>query len=241
MDFLKVVVILACLLMTANIVKPFVTSSRKRAAVFAGFWFLLYMVVWGLPAFVDSSSDESSGGDDQTTEQAEQHENEAPAEVKEDEAQIEEKIDFDPASIELIVDAEALLGLSQEEFLAQFPKSIEEDQKNPMKMTFENGEVVFKDNIATEMTYFPEGLQYLEDNRLLLASMGFEVEELRKGSNPFETPVTLYLIDGFSDVTIYGTENGGEDALIEKIYLRKEFYSKPEDLEEVVESRDLSR
>ncbi|MFP3340005.1 hypothetical protein R0J91_18650, partial [Micrococcus sp. SIMBA_131] len=69
------------------------------------------------------------------------------------------------------------------------------------------------------------GLQYLEDNRLLLASLGFEVEELRKGSNPFETPVTLYLIEGFSDVTIYGTEDGGEEALIEKIYLRKEFYS----------------
>ncbi|WP_226655798.1 hypothetical protein [Pseudalkalibacillus hwajinpoensis] len=228
MDFLKVVVILAFLLMAANSVKPFVTSSRKRAAIFAGFWFLLYIVVWGIPAFVNSSSDEASGGDDQTTEQVEIHEDEAPEEVKEEEAQIEAEIDFDPASIELIVDAEALLGLSQEEFLAQFPKSIEEDQKDPMKMTFENGEVVFKDHIATEMTYFPEGLQYLEDNRLLLASLGFEVEELRKGSNPFETPVTLYLIDGFSDVTIYGTENGGKDTLIEKIYLKKEFYSTKE-------------
>ncbi|WP_273832326.1 hypothetical protein [Guptibacillus sedimenti] len=225
MDFLKTVVIIAFLLMTANIVKPFVTSSRKRAAVFAGFWLLLYIVVWGIPAFVDSSSGESSSADNKKTEQAEQDEDEAPEAVKEEEAQIEEEIDFDPASIELIVDAKSLLGLSREEFVSQFPKNIEVDEKDPLKMTFENGEVLFKDNIATSMTYFPEGLQYLEDNRLLLASLGFEVEELRKGSNPFETPVTLYLIEGFSDVTIYGTEDGGEEALIEKIYLRKEFYS----------------
>ncbi len=225
MDFLKAVVIIAFLLMAANIVKPFVTSSRKRAAVFAGFWLLLYIVVWGIPAFVDSSSGESNSADNKTTEQAEKDEDEAPEAVKEEEAQIEEEIDFDPASIEFIVDAKSLLGLSREEFVSQFPKNIEVDEKDPLKMTFENGEVLFKDNIAMSMTYFPEGLQYLEDNRLLLASLGFEVEELRKGSNPFETPVTLYLIEGFSDVTIYGTEDGGEEVLIEKIYLRKEFYS----------------
>ncbi|MCA0991889.1 hypothetical protein [Pseudalkalibacillus hwajinpoensis] len=225
MDFLKTVVIIAFLLMTANIVKPFVTSSRKRAAVFAGFWLLLYIVVWGIPAFVDSSSGESSSADNKTTEQEKQDEDEAPEAVKEEEAQIEEEIDFDPASVEFIVDAKSLLGLSREEFVSQFPKNIEVDEKDPLKMTFENGEVLFKDNIATSMTYFPEGLQYLEDNRLLLASLGFEVDELRKGSNPFETPVTLYLVEGFSDVTIYGREDGGEEALIEKIYLRKEFYS----------------
>ncbi|QHA93165.1 hypothetical protein [Bacillus sp. N1-1] len=238
MDFLKAVVIIAFLLMVANIVKPFVTSSRKRAAVFAGFWLLLYIVVWGIPAFVDSSSDESSSADNKTTEQAEQDEDEAPEAVKEEEAQIEEEIDFDPASIELIVDAKSLLGLSREEFVSQFPKNIEADEKDPLKMTFENGEVLFKDNIAISMTYFPEGLQYVEDNRLLLASLGFEVEELRKGSNPFETPVTLYLIEGFSDVTIYGTEGGGEEALIEKIYLRKEFYSTQGDMEDEVEAEE---
>ncbi|WLR61043.1 hypothetical protein [Guptibacillus hwajinpoensis] len=91
-------------------------------------------------------------------------------------------------------------------------------------MTFENGEVIFKDNVAVEMNYFPEGLHYLEDNRLLLASLGFEVEEVRKGSNPFEKPVTIYLIEGFSDVTIFGTEGESEDPFIEKIHLRKEFY-----------------
>ena len=234
MDFLKAVVIIAFLLMAANIIKPFVTSSRKRAAVFAGFWLLLYIVVWGIPAFVDSSSDELSSAGNKTTEQAEIDEDEAPEAVKEEEAQIEEEIDFDPTSIELILDAKSMLGLSREEFVSRFPKSIEADEKDPMKMTFENGEVLFKDNIAISMTYFPEGLQYLEDNRLLLASLGFEVEELRKGSNPFETPVTLYLIEGFSDVTIYGTENGGEEALIEKIYLRKEFYSTQGDPEDEV-------
>ncbi|WP_273853286.1 hypothetical protein [Guptibacillus spartinae] len=228
MDFLKVVVILAFLLMAANLVKPFVTASRKRAAIFAAFWLLLYIIVWGVPAFVSSSTNETSDRSNETTKQAERDEDEVPEEVKKEEAQMEEEIDFDPASIELIVDARSLLGLPREEFVSQFPKRIEEDAEEPLKMNFENGEVVFKDNIATEMTYFPEGLQYLKDNRLLLASMGFEVEELRKGSNPFETPVTLYLIDGFSDVTIYGTDNGGEDALIEKIYLKKEFYSTKE-------------
>ncbi len=224
MDFLKAVVVIAFLLMTANIIKPFVTSSRKRAAMFAGFWLLLYIVVWGVPTFGSAPSDEAIGNGNESSGNSQQNEDEAPNDVKEEEAQIEEEIDFEPSSIELIVNAPELLGLSREEFLSNFPKSIEPDRKDPMKMTFENGEVIFKDNVAVEMNYFPEGLHYLEDNRLLLASLGFEVEEVRKGSNPFEKPVTIYLIEGFSDVTIYGTEGESEDPFIEKIHLRKEFY-----------------
>ncbi len=225
MDFLKAVVVLAFLIMTANTVKPFVVSlTRKRAAIFAVFWFVLYILVWGIPSFLHSPTDEVSGSGKESTIESVQDEDEVSSDLKKEEAQVEEEIDFDPSSIELIVDASELLGLSREEFLSNFPKSIDPDDEDPMKMTFENGEVLFKNNVAVEMTYYPEGLYYPEDNRLLLASLGFEVEELRKGSNPFETPVTFYLIDGFSDVTVYGKEEDRMNSPIEKIYLRKEFY-----------------
>ena len=238
MDFLKTVVVLAFLIMAANIVKPFVTSTRLRAGTFAGFWLILYILVWGIPTFVSPSPDEASVVGNEKVTERQQNDDEVPVEEKEEEAQLEEAIDFEPSTIELIIDASELLGLSREEFLSKFPKSIEPDRKDPMKMTFENGEVTFKDNVAMSITYAPEALHYPEDNRLLLASMGFEVEDLRKGSNPFETPVTIYLIDGFSDVTIYGEKDVGADQLIDRIYLRKEFYpstTKPRDEETQVE------
>lgn len=223
MDFFEFIVLLAFLIMTANVIKPFIASlTRKRAATFAILWLALYIAVWGIPSF-NSEPDEVSGNGNETLSDNQQNQDEAPIEEKEELAQIEEEIDFDPASIEVIVNAQEVLGLSREEFLSNFPKEINPHKKDPMKMVFENGEVTFQNNIAISMTYFPEALQYPGDNRLLLASLGFGVEELRKGSNPFETPVTIYLIDGFSDVTIYGEEET-EDPKVEKIYIKKEYY-----------------
>ncbi|TKD69264.1 hypothetical protein [Pseudalkalibacillus hwajinpoensis] len=223
MDFFEFIVLLAFLIMAANVIKPFIGSTRKRAAIFAILWLALYIAVWGMPSFMSPEPDKVTGNGNEAISDNQKNEDEAPVEMKEEQARIEEEIDFDPASIELIVNAKELLGLSREEFLSNFPKEIDPHEKDPMKMTFENGEVTFKNNIAISMTYFPEALHYLDDNRLLLASLGFEVEELRKGSNPFEKPVTIYLIDGFSDVTIYG-EDSGENQIIDKIYLKKENY-----------------
>ncbi|KMM37193.1 hypothetical protein [Guptibacillus hwajinpoensis] len=224
MDFFEFIVLLAFLIMTANVIKPFIASlTRKRAAIFAILWLALYIAVWGIPSF-GSTPDEVSGGGNEAISENQQNQDEAPIEEKEELAKIEEEIDFDPASIEVIVNAQEVLGLSREEFLSNFPKEINPDKKDPMKMVFENGEVTFQNNIAISMTYYPEALQYPGDNRLLLASLGYEVQELRKGSNPFETPVTIYLIDGFSDVTIYGEKEVEENPKIEKIYIKKEYY-----------------
>ena len=235
MDFFEFIVLLAFLIMTANVIKPFIASlTRKRAAIFAILWLGLYIAVWGIPSVLNPTPDEVSGDGKEATSDNLQNKEEASVEKKEEQARVEEEIDFDPASIERIVNAKELLGLSREEFLANFPKQIQPDEKDPMKMVFENGEVTFKNNVAVTMTYYPEAFDYPGDNRMLLASLGFEVKELRKGSNPFETPVTFYLIDGFSDVTIYGEEGEGENQAIEKLFLKKEYYppsTEPDDEE----------
>lgn len=228
MDVLKIIVILAFLFMTINIIKPFIGSvTRKRAALYAGFWVILYLLVWGVPGFMDSSEEVSGKKDGDVEQEVPKHEEEVPAEEKAEEAKLEEEVDFDIDSIEQIIDVPGLLGLSREEFTNKLDKELENNTEDAMVMTFENGEVTFEENIAKEITYYPEGLQYPEDNRMLLASLGFDIKELKKGSNPFEDPVTFYLIGGFSDVTISAVEDEGTEGAIEKIYIKKEIYPTP--------------
>lgn len=237
MDVLKVIVIVAFLFMVVNTIKPFVGSlSRKRAGLYAGFWLVLYLLVWGIPGVLHPADEVSSGGEGNADQAVQKHDAEVSVEVKEEEAEIEETIDFDPKSIELTMDVPNLLGLSREEFLANFDKDLQNNKENPMLMTFENGEVLFKNNVASSFTYYPEGLQYPEDNRMLLASLGFEIKELKKGSNPFEEPVTFYLIGGYSDVTISATEEKDKGKSIDKIYIKKEIY--PPTIEEEEEKEE---
>ncbi len=214
--------------MLLNIFKPFIGSlSRKRAVLYASFWLVLYLLVWGAPGLINSSDVASDGSEGNVDTEVQKHDAEASHEMKAEEAKLEETIDFDTESIELIIDVPSLLGLSREEFRSQFGKELENNGEDPMVMTFENGEVTFEDNVAKSMTYYPEALQYPEDNRLLLASLGFDVKELKKGSNPFESPVTFYLIGGFSDVTISAVEEEATDRSIEKVYIKKEVYPPP--------------
>ncbi|WP_347549005.1 hypothetical protein ABFG93_15960 [Pseudalkalibacillus hwajinpoensis] len=239
MDFLKMVVVLSFLVMIANTIKPFVASlTRKRAVMFASFWLVLYILVWDVPSFLNTSSDGAKTSGEETVSGTEIDEDEVPVEEKQEEAKVEEEVTFDPASIEIIVNASELMGMEREEFKTNFPKAIDPDGESPTKMVFENGEVTFKDNKASSMTYYPEAMHYPEDNRLLLSSLGFDIEELRKGSNPFETPVTFYLIEGYSEVTIYGSEGPEEKKAIERIYIKKEFYPTPVTDEEEAEGEE---
>lgn len=239
MDVLKIIVVLAFLFMTINMIKPFIGSvTRKRAALYAAFWLILYLLVWGTPGFIHSSDEASGGSEGDVDQEVQQHEEEVSPQEKAEEAKLEEEIDFEPESIELIIDVPNLLGLSREEFVSKFGKELENNGEDPMVMTFEHGEVTFEDNVATSMTYYPEGLQYPEDNRMLLASLGFDIKELKKGSNPFESPVTFYLVGGFSDVTISAVEEKESGAPIDKIYMKKEIYRPTSPDEESKEEED---
>ncbi|TLS38871.1 hypothetical protein [Pseudalkalibacillus caeni] len=240
MDIFKFILLIGLILLIINIIKPVTAGlNRKRALYGAAVCFLAYYYFIGFdPAAKETVIQDSSIS-------AKEEKKDKPGQKESNKQKDNDKSD-EPAKVELegledieiVMDIPSMMGLTIEEFIKKAGKPPKENPENSEVLTYDNFSVKTKDNIVYELTYYPEGLTYSEDNALLLAMLGFPLAELTKASNPLGVPRSFYLMGGYSDINVIGKwdkpleEYEGEEIPIDYIYVKKEIYQKQEEVAE---------